>query len=239
MDFNENDDFIKQLQKKKKKSLLKKSTIKDTLVDINKEERHGVNKEGLDTNKEEKLDTGIKVEQNETWEEKDLPLESFHNTFAKKKNRFAILKHLHSEYGQQPENLNEYEASEKVSTAKRTFDYSENNLARKKPKVVDVSLDSSFQENIVDKANVKIENDLKAKQLKKMKKTEKSNPDFYFGVSQTLNFFSNSEVNKNLTNPILSEKIEMVSTEVPANVLEDIFNSLNTAAILRQEENSI
>ena len=207
IDLKESDDLIKKLQKKKK-GLFKKKLLKDN-VDNN-------------LNIEPIKDTDEELKQ------KDDDDDVLNTAILKKKNKFNMLNQIHTQSTSSFDNIvSDYETIPNKKPVKRTFIYNNNIVNNKnKPKVVNLEASEEKKEKVTEK-----------EEETSLQKETKYSPDFYFGVSQSMDFFTNKCANVNLSKPILNDELEIINTDVPESVLNKLFQNINTVKDISSERN--
>ncbi|OBA25548.1 hypothetical protein HANVADRAFT_49964 [Hanseniaspora valbyensis NRRL Y-1626] len=192
---------------KKKKGFYKKKLLKDN-VDNN-----------LNTEAIKDTDEDLKQKDND---------DVSNTTILKKKNKFSMLNQIHTQYTSSFDNIvSAYETVPNKKPVKRTFIYNNDIVNNKnKPKVVNLEATREGKEKVIEK-----------KEETSLQKQTKYSPDFYFGVSQSMDFFTNKCANVNLSKPILNDELEIINTDVPESVLNKLFQNINTVKDISPEKN--
>lgn len=148
-------------------------------------------------------------------------------TILKKKNKFSMLNQIHTQSTSSFDNIvSDYETIPNNKPVKRTFIYNSDIVNNNKPKVVNLEAAAEEKEKVIEK-----------EEETSSQKQSKYSPDFYFGVSNSMEFFTNKCANVNLSKPILNDELEIINTDVPESVLNKLFQNINTVKDISSERN--
>lgn len=218
MDLNVGDDdgFLKQLQKKKKKvRSFNQAISRDSTKEVSHEERS----EYLEKESEQLA--------------KDTDLELIDTIIVKKKSNVSTLNQRYRDFeSSSPTTVSDYDSQKLAKSVKRKFNYIENKEHVKKPVVIDLEAKTV---SIID-SNKKMNPETPAmtsasSKTHKAIQQAKPAPDLYFGLFETVKFFANEDNSNNLLKPVLNNELEIVTTDVPSSTLKTLFEHVDVATL--------
>lgn len=213
LNVDNNDVFLKQLQKKKKKA---------------RSFNHAIAKDSM---KEDSNEQRFELLEHDSGElAKDNGLELIDTVIVKKKSNISSLNQRYRDFESSSlTTVSDYDSQKVTKSAKRKFNFSQNKEQVKKPKVIDLEANKKMKAET-------LATDSSGGDTDKMSQQAKPTPDLYFGLFETVKFFSNEDNTYNLLKPVLNDELEIVTTEVPTKTLKTLFENLDVSNILERKD---